>query len=152
MINKYSPDVSAYKVQELVDCYNSPGAKYFRVMKGSTWESWQRIDNYGTSSLSELASALGVKVDGVPYNNFNSLEEVSNGNPIVYYCNGISMSNGPYSSSYPYDGFVFSPSKSSVGSSVQFYIDCGGNPGASFIRAKRSSTGWSEWKSIAFTA
>lgn len=24
------------------------------------WEDWQRIDNYGTSSLSELASALGV--------------------------------------------------------------------------------------------
>ena len=40
------------------------GDVYSRVCNGlqsNTWSAWQRIDNYGTSSLSELASALGAQ-------------------------------------------------------------------------------------------
>ena len=32
--------------------------KFIRNSSGEGWASWQRIDNYGTSSLAELASAL----------------------------------------------------------------------------------------------
>lgn len=53
-----------YKYQRYIECNVSRyvGAIYERtnIASSSAWNSWQRTDGYGTSSLSELAASLGV--------------------------------------------------------------------------------------------
>ena len=49
---------SIYKCQVVYDTKNN--ATYTRYANQSGWSNWERTDNYGTASLSELASALGV--------------------------------------------------------------------------------------------
>ena len=46
--------------------YSTNGEIYERIVKESSWGSWKRIDNYGTSSLAELANALFPKIPTVP--------------------------------------------------------------------------------------
>lgn len=52
-----SRKVEIYKYQQLIGQTNN--TLYQRTYKGNAWTEWIRVDNYGTSSLSELASALG---------------------------------------------------------------------------------------------
>lgn len=68
--------------------------------EASAWSPWQRIDNYGTSSLAELASALGgdsqwlglfPKRGEVPNNDFNNAIPYG----IYYAMNTTDWTNGP---------------------------------------------------------
>ena len=52
---------SGYQHQRVVNVYSGNPLETFERFKGGSsvnWSSWYRTDNYGTSSLSELASAL----------------------------------------------------------------------------------------------
>ncbi len=60
----YSCVMKVYRMNEILwqEVYtNSIGMKYIRsyAINSATWSNWYRNDNYGTTSLSELASALG---------------------------------------------------------------------------------------------
>lgn len=84
-------------------CTNPANYVYIRsyAFNSSTWSSWQRIDNYGTSSLSELASALGEQVPVYQNQTWDSLlvlaSQLSVNKPKLVFVNG---KIGTYGSSY----------------------------------------------------
>ncbi len=74
---------SGYPEQVYIEC-NQIGyvdARFSRVYKSGAWTSWQRIDNYGTTSLEGLASALGGLPDysNPPLTNINDIEDSPSG-------------------------------------------------------------------------
>ena len=85
---------------------SSDAAIYERIRSTSAWTGWQRTDNFGTSSLGELASALGglqnmcnLIFAKIPLLS-NGSDVTSNENPAIFYTSGQSTYiNSPFAAS-----------------------------------------------------
>ncbi len=105
--------------------YRGNGEVWQRANLQNTWSDWQRIDNYGTSSLSDLASALGVV-----YNNSEGLSgDLSGYVETITKKNGIILSYVATDSSSTYYNYSliiqFLCGNSSAGYGMEF--NCGTN-------------------------
>lgn len=57
---------------------------YYRIKNAGSWTSWQRCDNFGCNTASDLASLLGVlrksnhlNLDDISYTSFNASTDVN---------------------------------------------------------------------------
>ena len=124
------------------------GAVYTRCNNNGTWTSWSRIDNYGTTSLEGLASALGGTLGILDNINASTdLDDLHENKTIskVYCCTGTLPANYPDSSIG--NGVIINLSRATVAGGMSLQIVLGAT-GIAIRSYYLSVTGWSNWKKV----
>lgn len=127
------------------------GAVYTRCNNNGTWTSWSRIDNYGTTSLEGLASAILGQATDFPSNaDMNNYKT-----PGIYrtYNNTIANTiiNGPASLGGRAYTMVVIPGIQG-GRAVQIILVNAFASGNTSIYVRSYSTSWSGWYSLETTS
>ena len=123
------------------------GGTYLNTNRSGSWSGWQRIDNYGTSSLSELASALGGGAHAVllPLDADLNDYTYSNNKLGMFFCDGNdSIANKPASTLYNF--LVYNIKHGTSSRQIQIFYCF--NTTELYVRNYVHTTGWYAWKRI----